>query len=123
MQVSKPTVWMAHNLALAHELIGIYLSVQHPNTVVTVQYPDDMLKFGTEPNILRGDTIQLAGNMETCGLEVSPKSKLEPTTCIQWMGKHVDGVQHGFSNDANHLLALVISWVSLCTIGYSQHGL
>ena len=61
-----PFEW-AHSPALAQELLGMYLSVEHQGEVVIIQYLDDVLAFSTQRLLLQHDTHQLAARMEQEG--------------------------------------------------------
>ena len=117
---SLPFGW-AHSPA--QEPLGMYLSVTHPDQVVLVHYLDDVLLLSTDRGVLRTDTVDLAATLETGGWVVSRKSELEPAKRIHWMGKSINGVNHTICSDTGYLAALMTSWISLCTTGYTQHGL
>ena len=101
----------------------MYLSLQLPNQVGLVQYLDDVLLFSTCGTILREDTADLVTTFQSPGRVVCPKSELEVMDHIQWMGKHIDVSSHTLCSDTSYLAALVMSWISLCTTGYTQRGL
>ena len=46
-----PFGW-AHSPALAQELLGMYLSVEHPDDVVIVQYLYDLLAFSGQRTLI-----------------------------------------------------------------------
>ena len=85
-----PFGW-THSPALAQELLGMYLYVQHPGAVVLTQYLDDVLASSALRDTLKSDSEALAAALERRGWVVSPKSELNPSTDIQWMGKRLCG--------------------------------
>ena len=117
-----PFRW-AHSPALAQELRGMYLSVQHPRDVVAIQYLDDVLMFSTDRGQLQKDSQDLAQSLERAPWIASPKSELTPTPEIQWMGKRINGTDYTISPEAEYMASLLVGLVALLTKGYRQQRL
>ena len=117
-----PFGW-AHSPALAQELLGMYLSVQHPRQVKAIQYLDDVLMFSTDRGLLQQDSHGPAQSVERAGWIVSPKSELTPTPEIQWMGKRINGTDYTISPEPEYMASLLVVLVALLTKGYHQQRL
>ena len=83
--------WWAHSPIIAIENLARFLILTHPGQVILIQYLDDVLLLSTDANVLRWDTKQLVPDLVEGGWVVSPKSVVEPSTSITWMGKSING--------------------------------
>ena len=53
----------------------------------------------------------MAEALQSAGFIISPKSELEPATCITFLGKQLDSVCHSISNSADMLKATLRMWL------------
>ena len=72
-------------LALQKVIAGIF-----PPHVIIFHYLDDFLLLGGCPAELREVTGRVVAALKAAGFLVSPKSVLEPTTHVLFLGKHID---------------------------------
>ena len=117
-----PFGW-AHGPALAPEIQGMFLSVQHPCEIIAIRHLDDVLMFSTNHGLPQHDAHHLAQSLEQAGWIVSPKSELTPTPEIQWMGKCINGQDYSISAEQEYFASLPLGLVALLTKGYHQQRL
>ena len=113
-----PFGW-AHSPVLAQEILVMYLSMEHPDEAIVIQYVDDILAFSTDRRLLVHDTRQVAHALEQAECIVSPKSELTPTPEIQWMGKRINGDEYRILSEPDYLASLLMGLVGLVTKGYT----
>ena len=74
---------------LVQHLIDRVLSSLPPTAVLVIQYLDDILVVGPRLDV-QDMARRAAAALEQAGYIISPKSELEPTKLITWMGKRVN---------------------------------
>ena len=74
---------------LVQHLIDRVPSSLPPTAVLILQYLDDILFVGPHRDV-QDMACRAATALEQAGYIISPKSELEPTKLITWMGKRVN---------------------------------
>ena len=124
-------VWGFHNLpfgwthspVIATGLLAKTLAKFAMPDIWPVQYVDDILVYRLDRDRVREAGRKLWGLLESDGWLCSPKSQLEPSTTIDWMGKKLDGQSWSMRLSAGYVVGMVTLWIKLVTLGYSQKTL
>ena len=87
---SLPFGWK-HSPSRAQAILAAYLVEHYPGSVVVIYYADDVLIARRCPGQVKSQTEATKLSLEQAGWVVSPKSKREPSSTTQWMGKVVGG--------------------------------
>ena len=119
---SLPFGWK-HSPSMAQAILAAYLVEYFPGSVVVIQYADDVLVAGRHPSSVRQQALRTKADLEKAGWVVSPKSSLDPSDRVKWMGKVVGGDQGGVQNAPPLQAHLVCCWLRLATTGYSDKAL
>ena len=91
---SLPFGWK-HSPFMAQAIGAAYLVEFFPGSVVVIQYADDVLVAGRHSVSVRQQALCPKADLENAGWVVSPKSCLDPSNRVKWMGKVVGGDQGG----------------------------
>ena len=75
--------------------------------VLVLIYIDDVLIVGRGKGRVRGQAMRAVGRV------ISPKSTLEPVTCLVWLGKDVDLSRGSLRTAGNAWAALLAHWLRL----------
>ena len=67
-------------------------------------YLDDILITAPRPCEARAGAQRVATALRDAGFIISPKSELEPATCITFFGKRLDSVRRSISNTVDIFL-------------------
>ena len=113
---SLPFGW-THSLVIATELLAKTLEKFSMPGIRPVQYVDDILVYGFDKRRVREAGKQLWKLLEGDGWLCSPKSQLEPTTTIDWMGKELDARTWSMQSSAEYVAGTVNMWIKLATLG------
>ena len=116
---SLPFGW-AHSPVITIENVARFLILAHPSQVILIQYLDDVVLVSTDSNVLRWDTRQLVEDLVEEGWVVSPKSVVEPSTSITWMGKTIKGESYEIQQSSVYIAQMVTMWLRLSCQGYSE---
>ena len=116
---SLPFGW-THIPVMATELLRRTLQKFNMPGIQPIQYVDDVLVYGYDRTKVGAAGIQLRELLESDGWICSPKSQLEPTDAIEWMGKNLDGRRWTIQSSAPYIAGMVALWLKLATRGYSQ---
>ena len=116
---SLPFGW-THSPLMATELLRMTLEKFHMPGIRPIQYVDDVLVYGYDKTEVGAAGLQLRELLERDGWICSPKSQLEPTNTIEWMGKSLDGRRWTIQSSAPYIAGMVALWLKLATRGYSQ---
>ena len=119
---SLPFGWK-HSPSMAQAILAAYLVEYFPGSVVVIQYADDVLVAGRHSSSVRQQALRTKADLEKAGWVVSPKSSLDPSDRVKWMGKVVGGDQGGVQNAPALQAHLVCCWLRLATTGYSDKAL
>ena len=84
-----PFGWKFSPLLCQLALQKVIAGLVPPHTII-FHYLDDFLLMGGYPAELREVTRRVVDALKAAGFLVSPKSVLEPTTRILFLGKHID---------------------------------
>ena len=117
-----PFGW-THSPVIATELLTKMLAKFNMPGIRPVQYVDDILVYGFNRGQVKEAQQQLWTLLEEDGWLCSPKSQLEPTTTIDWMGKELDGKACSMQSSAGYVAGMVNMWIKLATLGYCQKTL
>ena len=74
-------------------------------------YLDDILITAPRPWDARQGAQRVAAALQSAGFMISPKSELEPATCITFLGKRLDSVRRSISNRVEMLEATLPMWL------------
>ena len=74
-------------------------------------YLDDILITANSPAPARAGVQLVAAALRDAGFIISPKSELEPSTCITFLGKRLDSVMRSVSNSVDMLKATLRLWL------------
>ena len=118
---SLPFGW-AFSPIIAIETLARYLSLQHPGQVTLIQYLDDVLLASVSQRCC-GVTLRLARDLVQGGWVVSPKSALEPDTCVTWLGKKIDGSEFSMQQTHTYLAQTLKGWLKLACCSYTEKRL
>ena len=116
---SLPFGW-THSPVMATELLRRTPQKFNMPGIRPIQYVDDVLVYGYDRATLGAARVQLRGLLESDGWICSPKSQLEPTDTIEWMGKNLDGRRWTIQSSAPYIAGMVALWLKPATRGYSQ---
>ena len=119
---SLPFGWK-HSPSMAQAILAAFLVEYFPGSVVVIQYADDVLVAGRHSSSVRQQALRTKADLEKAGWVVSPKSSLDPSDRVKWMGKVVRGDQGGVQNAPTLQAHLVCCWLRLATTGYSDKAL
>ena len=72
---------------------------------------DDILITATSPAAARAGVQRVAAALRDAGFIISPKTELEPSTCITFLGKRLDSVRRSVSNSVDMLKATLRLWL------------
>ena len=86
--------------------------------MVIFHYLDDFLLLGGCPAELREVTRQVVEALKAAGFLVSPKSVLEPTTRILFLGKHIDTRARRVWSHPRAYLHMFAQWLRLATAAH-----
>ena len=114
---SLPFGW-THSPTIAVAVLAQYLAVTFPGDIIIIQYVDDILLVAADRTALARCTHALARDLECQGWRVSPKSQLDPSMEVSWMGKDLHGGRHTIIQSANYMATVTALWVRLATHGY-----
>lgn len=113
----------SHSPVLAQMILGMYLANVNPGTVVIIQYVDDILLVSMSRDVLERTTISTVATLEDAGWIMSPKSVVEPSCSVVWMGKDIEGSLLTIANRPSYVASLLGFWLRLATRGYSKKTL
>ena len=99
---------MLCQLALQKVIAGIA-----PPHMIIFHYLDDFLLLGGCPAELREVTRRVVEALKAAGFLVSPKSVLEPTTRILFLGKHIDTQVRRIWSHPRAYLQMFAQWLRL----------
>ena len=74
-------------------------------------YLDDILITANSPAAARAGVQLVAAALRDAGFIISPKSELEPSTCITFLGKRLDSVSRSISNSVDMHKATLRLWL------------
>ena len=98
--------------AICHRLVsGIVARALRGTNVDWDVYLDDILITATSPAAARAGVQRVAAALRDAGFIISPKSELEPSTCITFLGKRLDSVRRSVSNSVDMLKATLRLWL------------
>ena len=100
-------------LALQKVIAGIV-----PPHMIIFHYLDDFLLLGGCPAELREVTKRVVEALKAAGFLVSPKSVLEPTTHVLFLGKHVDTQARRIWSHPRAYLQMFAQWLRLATAAH-----
>ena len=116
---SLPFGW-THGPLMATELLRTTLQKFHMPGIRPIQFVADVLVYGYDKTEVGAAGLQLRELLERDGWICSPKSQLEPTNTIEWMGKSLDGRHWTIQSSAPYTAGMVALWLKLATMGCSQ---
>ena len=119
---SLPFGWK-HSPSMAQAILAAFLVEYFPGSVVVIQYADDLLVAGRHSSSVRQQALRTKADLERAGWVVSPKSSLDPSNRVKWMGKVVGGDQGGVQNAPAVQAHLICCWLRLATTGYTEKTL
>ena len=102
-------------LALQKVIAGIV-----PPHLIIFHHLDDFLLMGGCPAELREVTRRVVEALKAAGCLVSPKSVLEPTTRILFLGKHIDTKAQRILSHPRAYLKMFAQWLRLATAAHPQ---
>ena len=117
-----PFGW-SHSPLIARAVLAIFLAIARPESVVQIQYLDDVLGVSTEREALRQHVHEVADHLTANNWVVSPKSVMEPNTTMDWVGKCLDGKERTIANRPRFMAAPVAIRLRLATKGYDRQWL
>ena len=79
--------------------------------------------FGYGKDRVKQAGLWLWDLLESDGGLCSPKSQLEPSMAIDWIGEKMDGTCWSMQSLAGYLAGMVTLWIKLATLGYCQKTL
>ena len=74
-------------------------------------YLDDILSIARRPWEAHQGAQRVVEALQNAGFIISPKSELEPATCITFLGKRLDSVRRSISNSVDMLKATLRMWL------------
>ena len=116
---SLPFGWK-HSPSMAQAILAAFLVEYFPGSVVVIQNADDVLVASRHSSWVRQQALRTKADLEKAGWVVSPKSSLDPSNRVKWMGKVVGGDQGGVQNAPALQAPLVCCWLRLPTTGYTE---
>ena len=119
---SLPFSW-THSPVIATELLAKTLEKFDMPDIPPVQYVDDILVYGFDRDHVKEAGRRLWNPVEHDGWLCGPKSQLEPSTAIDWMGKTLDGQAWSMPSSAGYVAGMVTMWIKLATLGYCRKTL
>ena len=100
-------------LALQKVIEGII-----PPHMIIFHYLDDFLLMGGCPRELKDVTRRAVEALRAAGFLVSPKSVLDPTTRILFLGKHIDTQAKRIWSHPRAYLQMYAQWLRLATAAH-----
>ena len=101
-----------YSAAICQRLVsGIVARALRGTNVEWDVYLDDILITATSPAAARAGVQRVAAALPDAGFIISPKSELEPSTCITFLGKRLDSVKGFVSNSVDMLKATLRLWL------------
>ena len=94
-----------------------------PESIVIVQYLDDIPFVGNDRTVLRAVTRRAADALVKEGYIISPKSEVEPTQAIGWMGKQLNLDSSCIAPSAPFLSDVVARWLKVALKPYHHKSL
>ena len=89
-----------------------------PPHMIIFYYLDDFLLMGGCPAELKEVTQRVMDALKAAGFLVSPKSVLEPTTRILFLGKHIDTQTRHICSHPRAYLKMFAQWLRLATAAH-----
>ena len=102
---------------LCQRILQFFLSDLKPGQILILHYLDDFMVLGVDRGQVQLVTVSVVEMLEDKGFLVSPKSKLEPTQELTWLGKSFDLVKGHVGNTDGGMLVGLAKWLILAT-GY-----
>jgi hypothetical protein len=107
-----PFGWKASPV-LCQRILEYFLLGLDVGEVLVLLYIDDFMVVGLDKDRVRGVTMNWVQVLESKGFKVSPKSILEPTGLLKFLGKKVDLVGGGLLNLEGGLQQGLVRWLGL----------
>ena len=107
---------------LVQHLIDRVLSSLPPTAVLIIQYLDDILFVGPRPDV-RDMAYRAVAALVKASYIISPKSELEPTKLIAWMGKTVNLESACIAPSTPFVADVVSKWLLLAHKPYQSKSL
>jgi hypothetical protein len=108
---------------LVQHLISRILDVVDTDSILLIQYLDDILVVGKHSARVRDVTRQAADALEKAGFLISQKSLFEPTRRLGWMGKVLDLLGPRIEPTAPFIADVVTRWLKLALRPYHNKDL